>query len=122
MIDRLAKVEQRLDSVLPTLSTKADVEGVRTYVEGVRTDVHKGQSEMKTWLIATVFALLVGIFTIGSFMSFKLNALIRDAQSTAMGQSAGPVIIKVPTGSTVEHHPAGVVAGAGRSPAPATKD
>ena len=103
MIDRLAKVEQRLDSVLPTLSTKADV-------EGVRADVHKGQSEMKTWMMATVFALLLGLFTIGTFMSNNLRTILADARSTSSNQPAAPVIIHVPVPhtSSAGQPPAGI--------------
>lgn len=77
MIDRLAKVEQRLDSVLPTLSTKADV-------EALRADLHKGQSEMKSWLIATVVMLLLGVFTFGTFMSNNLASLVASPQAHGM--------------------------------------
>jgi len=62
MIERLAKLEQRLDSAFPTLATKADV-------ERLRTDLHRGQSEMKTWMIATVLALLLGLLAIATGQS-----------------------------------------------------
>ncbi|MCC8362831.1 hypothetical protein LK996_07040 [Lysobacter sp. A6] len=75
MIERLAKLEQRLDSVLPTLCTKADMESVRADVHRGISEMHRGISEMhrglgdmKKWMIATIFALLIGLFTIGNFM------------------------------------------------------
>ena len=39
MIERVAKLEERVDSALPHLSTKAEY-------EGARKDLHKGHSEM----------------------------------------------------------------------------
>ena len=58
MLERIAKLEQRMDSVLPTLSTKADV-------ERMRSDMHKGLSEVKAWMIGTILAMLVALATLG---------------------------------------------------------
>lgn len=99
MSERVAKLEERLDSLLPSLSTKADV-------EGVRTDVHKGQSEMKTWMIATIFTLLLGLFTIGTFMSNNVRAIVTDARPTQPVQPAqAPIIIQLPAQATTGHAP-----------------
>lgn len=68
MIERLAKLEQRLDSVLPTLCTKADMESVRADVHRGISEMHRGLGDMKKWMIATIFVLLFGLFTIGNFM------------------------------------------------------
>ena len=57
MLERIAKLEQRMDSVLPTLSTKADV-------ERMRSEMHKGL-EVKAWMIGTILAMLVALATLG---------------------------------------------------------
>ena len=89
MIERLAKLEQRLDSVLPTLCTKADLESVRADVHRGLSDMHRGLSEMKKWMIATIFDLLVGLFTIGNFMWNNIRTMIVDAR---LGTSSEPVM------------------------------
>jgi hypothetical protein len=94
MIERLAKMEQRLDSVLPTLCTKADLESVRTDVHRGISEMHRGISEMhrgisemhralsdmKKWVIATIFVLLFGIFTVGNFMWTGVRTMVVDAR------------------------------------------
>jgi hypothetical protein len=87
MIERLAKMEQRLDSVLPTLCTKADLESVRTDVHrGISemhrgiSEMHRGLSDMKKWVIATIFVLLFGLFTVGNFMWTGVRTMVVDAR------------------------------------------
>jgi hypothetical protein len=53
----LRRIEQRLDDVLPTLATKADLEKLRTEMEKMRSD-------MLTWCIAgwiSMFFSLAGL-------------------------------------------------------------
>jgi len=54
MLERIAKLEQRMDSVIPTLATKADF--------------HKFQSEIKIWMIGTLLAILMVTTTMGMFV------------------------------------------------------
>ncbi|MCC8362834.1 hypothetical protein LK996_07055 [Lysobacter sp. A6] len=81
MIERLAKLEQRLDSVLPMLCTKADL-------ESLRADVHRGLSEIKKWMITTIFALLIGLCTIGNFIWNSVRAMVVDARLVASSEPA----------------------------------
>lgn len=45
-------IEQRLDDVLPTLATKADLERLRTDLEKLRTDLEKSRNDMLKWFFA----------------------------------------------------------------------
>ena len=62
MLERIAKLEQRMDSVIPTLATSADV-------ERLRADVHKVQSETKAWVVRSVVAFLMVVVTLGIFIA-----------------------------------------------------
>jgi len=50
----------RIETIIPTLATKADL-------EGLRADFEKGQKENRAWMLGTVLALFVGIVGTGSF-------------------------------------------------------
>jgi len=54
MLERIAKLEQRMDSVIPTLATKADF--------------HKAISEMKVWVIGTLLTILMVTAMFGMFL------------------------------------------------------
>ena len=54
MLERIAKLEQRMDSVIPALATKADL--------------HKALSEMKVWMIGTLLAILMVTAALGMFL------------------------------------------------------
>ena len=62
MLERIAKLEQRMDSVIPTLATSADV-------ERLRADVHKVQGETKAWVVRSVVAFLMVVVTLGIFIA-----------------------------------------------------
>lgn len=62
MLERIAKLEQRMDSVIPALATKADL--------------HKALSEMKVWIFGTLLTILMvtaalGMFLLGSVRSIE---------------------------------------------------
>lgn len=77
----------KLEAIIPTLATKADV-------EGVRTDIHKVSSEMKGWFIATAVLVLVGLFTIANIMISNVRSL-GDRPSPSAQQPA-PIVIQLP--------------------------
>lgn len=94
MIERVAKLEERVDSALPHLSTKAEY-------EGARKDLHKGHSEMKSWTIATSFMIVAAVFTVGGFLFSYIGAIAKSVQNapsqqTAPSQPAAPIIIYLP--------------------------
>lgn len=95
MAERVAKLEERVDSALPHLSTKAEY-------EGARKDLHKGQSEMKSWTIATSFMLVAAVFTVGAFLLSYVHAIskgMHDApsQQVAPSHPVAPIIIYLPS-------------------------
>lgn len=47
-----------MDSVIPTLSTKADF-------ERLRADMHRGQSEMRAWMIGTALTMVLAVSSLG---------------------------------------------------------
>lgn len=74
MRERLA----RLEAILPTLATKADV-------EGVRTDLHKMDAAIVRWMLATVIGLFLGFAGLFFTMQNGINgALDRAIRSTAI--------------------------------------
>lgn len=77
----------KLEALIPTLATKADV-------EGVRADLHKVSSEMKGWFIATAVLVLVGLFTIANIMITNVRSLADQPRQTP--QQPAPIIIQVP--------------------------
>jgi hypothetical protein len=80
MEHRVTALETRLDTILPTLATKADM-------GELRADFERGQKENRAWMLATVLALFLGILSVGSFL--------RDG-SKAPTPTSAPVIIQVP--------------------------
>lgn len=94
MEDRLTKLE----SVIPTLATKVDV-------EGLRTDLHKMDASIVRWMIATVLTLFLGFAGLFFTMQNSINgALDRTARSLSqpaaerqVPQSTQPIIIQMPS-------------------------
>lgn len=74
----------KLEAIIPTLATKADM-------EGLRADFEKGQKENRAWMLATVLALFAGIMGAGGLV---LSAA-KSAGPAATPQPA-PIIIQVP--------------------------
>jgi len=71
----------RIETIIPTLATKADL-------EGLRADFEKGQKENRAWMLGTVLALFVGIVGTGSyFMSGIQQPIMQPAAQQA------PIII-----------------------------
>jgi len=56
----------RIEAIIPTLATKADL-------EGLRADFEKGQKENRAWMLGTVLALFVGIVGAGSYFMSGIN-------------------------------------------------
>lgn len=83
MESRVAKLE----TIVPTLATRADV-------EVVRADLHKISSEMKGWFIATAVLVLVGMFTIANIMISQVRSLSASPDSAP---STSPVTIQLST-------------------------
>lgn len=84
MESRVAKLE----AIIPTLATKADV-------AELRTDIERGQKENRTWMLATVIALFLGVLAVGNFIA---NGL-RSGHGAPAAQPA-PIIIQIPAQPT----------------------
>jgi hypothetical protein len=85
MEHRMTALETRLDAILPTLATKADM-------AELRGDMHKMNAEIKTWTLATMITIvgtmLAAIFGISEI--YKVAAPVSNAAQPA------PVIINLP--------------------------
>lgn len=79
---RISVLESRLDTVLPTLATKADVAGLRSEISG-------GNSDMIKWIVGTAVG---GIAVFVTVMTFVLNNAVPKVANQAPQQ---PVIINV---------------------------
>ncbi|WP_156803370.1 hypothetical protein [Frateuria aurantia] len=77
MEQRLTTLETRLDTILPTLATKADIEGVR--------------SDIKGWMLATVLTIIGTLVAV----VVAMNTLWKPP-STLSATQAAPIIIQVP--------------------------
>ena len=110
MTERIAKLEERLECALPNLSTKAEY-------EAARTDLHKGQSEMKSWTLATSFVLVVAHFTVAAYLSNHMDAIAKGLQN-APSHPAAPIIIQLPSTHAVamEQTPSSVAHGKQETP------
>lgn len=98
MNERVAKLEQRLDSVVPSLATKSDLEGLRTEIVRMSSDVtsalHSNHTEIQRWMIATIIALFLGMVGWGSFLSSGIKASIESLKPAQA--SMAPLIIQIP--------------------------
>ncbi|MDC6410213.1 hypothetical protein [Xylella fastidiosa] len=107
----------QLETIIPTLATKADVESLRADLNKsagelradlnksagelradlnksageLRADFEKAQKENRTWMLATVIALFAGILGVGGFV---VSSIKRSYQ--ALPAQSAPIIIQVP--------------------------
>ncbi|AIC11209.1 hypothetical protein LZ756_05940 [Xylella fastidiosa subsp. sandyi] len=96
----------QLETIIPTLATKADVESLRADLNKsagelladlnksageMRADFEKAQKENRTWMLATVLALFAGILGVGGFVVSS----IKGSYQALPAQSA-PIIIQLP--------------------------
>lgn len=87
---RVTALETRLDTILPTLASKADVAELRADVAKGQSDTHKGFSDMVKWMVGVAFT---GIAVVISAVTF-LFAQAKPQQQAA--QATPPIIINVP--------------------------
>ncbi|MYN07519.1 hypothetical protein [Pseudoduganella aquatica] len=82
----------RMEAILPTLATKADVEALRAYIESIRADIAR-------WTLATVIGLFIGFG--GLFMAMT-NAL---KPAPVPAPQAQPIVIYTPAAARQEAPP-----------------
>lgn len=80
---RITAIETRLDTVLPTLATRTDI-------ESVKSEIHKSAGDTHKWMIATVIGLFLGFG--GLFLAMS-NALKPAAQAP----QSSPIVIQIPS-------------------------
>lgn len=83
----------RIDAMLPTLATKAEL-------AELRSDMHKGFADQTKWIIGTGFA---GIAVFITVMTFVLNNATPKATPP---QAQAPIIINVPAAPAPQPAPA----------------
>lgn len=93
MEPRVAALEARLDTLVPTLATKGDL-------AELKTEMHKGFADMIKWIVGSALA---GIAVFITVMTFVLNNATPKVSASQQAQQP-PIIINIP----------------GAAPAPAT--
>jgi hypothetical protein len=118
MEHRMTALETRLDTILPTLATKADVEAVRAAVDKLamstnaqfraelgkttlstdtkfgelRADMHKMNAEIKSWTLATMITI------VGTMLAaiFGIGQIYKGAAPAPTAAQPAPIIITIP--------------------------
>ena len=83
----------RLDTILPTLATKADL-------SELKTDMHKNSADVIKWVVGTGFAGFAAFIVV---ITFVLNNAVPKPVSVASSQ---PIIINVPGAAPATVKPA----------------
>jgi hypothetical protein len=92
MISRVTALETRLDTILPTLATKADLADVRADLAKQSTEFHKGFGDVVRWIIGAGFTAVALVISAMTFL--------QKAAPTAPQQiQQPPIIINVPSAS-----------------------
>jgi hypothetical protein len=83
MLQRLAKLESRLDTILPTLATKGDLQEIKATI-----------AESKYDLVKTLVPIFIAAISVAvAVLLFALNRLVVPASSPV------PIVIQVPSSS-----------------------
>ena len=77
----MTTLEARLNTILPTLATKGDV-------EALKTEIHKSTSETHRWMIGTAIGLFFGFGALFLAMSNSYRPMANHGQQ--------PVVISIP--------------------------
>lgn len=94
MENRITALEVRLDTILPTLATKADIESVRADLESVKAQIQaqieKSASETHKWMLGTVIGLFIGFGGLFLATGKAAKAPVSSAQPLP------PIVITLP--------------------------
>lgn len=85
---RLSKLETQFETVIPTLSTKADMAELRTDFAELRADMHKMDANITKWIIATILGLFFGF----SGLFFTMSNTFKPTSVPA----SAPIVITIP--------------------------
>jgi hypothetical protein len=86
MEPRIAALEARLDTLVPTLATKGDL-------AELKTEMHKGFADMIKWIVGSALA---GIAVFITVMTFVLNNAVPKTPTAPQMATPPPIIINVP--------------------------
>ncbi len=93
---RLTALETKLQTILPTLATKADLAelglAAKADMAELRADMHKVDSSIKTWTLATMITI------IGTMLAaiFGVSQIFKTASAPSAQPAQAPIIINVP--------------------------
>lgn len=85
MEPRIAALETKWDAIFPTLATKTDI-------ADMRADMHKMDASIKTWMIGTIVAMMIGFG--GLFLNMTTS--LRQQPPAQAFPAAAPTIIYMP--------------------------
>ena len=88
MEHRVTTLETRLDTILPTLATKADM-------AELKTEIHKNSADIIKWVVGTGFAGFAAFIVV---ITFVLN---NASPKQANLPNSQPIIINVPAAPTI---------------------
>jgi hypothetical protein len=90
MRERVASLEGRLDTLIPTLATKGDMGELR--------------ADIKAWMLGTVLVLIVGLASIIFAMTGSINSQLTALKPSPPAQNlTQPIIIQVPYPATASY-------------------
>jgi hypothetical protein len=116
MEHRMTALETRLETILPTLATKADVEALRAEMHqlhanlraemhemraDLRADMQKTNADIKTWALATMIAI------IGTVLAGLIG--VSQLYSSAAPQATAAPVNMTSRGATAPAAPAGSI-------------
>lgn len=82
----MTALETRFDTILPTLATKSDV-------EGLRADLHKMSADIKAWTFATIITI---IGTMAAAV-FGVSQIYKGAIPIVPAAQPAPIVVIVPS-------------------------
>lgn len=87
----------KLEALIPTLATKADI-------GEVRADLHKMDASIVRWMIATVIGLFLGF----AGLFFTVSSAFKGSSMQPVAAQPQPIIIQIPspTGQDSQYQPA----------------
>lgn len=88
----MTALETRIDTILPTLATKADVQEIRTELQKLGADMQKMNADIRTWALTMMITIL------GTMLAaiFGISQIYKGATPIVPAQPS-PIIVIVPS-------------------------
>ena len=101
---RLTALETRIDTILPTLATKADIGEVKADIGAAIGDAKAAIAETKsaiiTWMTASLFALTAIFLSSLFFVANRLTPVVGAGQTAAVPAPAPAALLLPPSPQT----------------------